>query len=364
MTAVHATVVIPGALVPAELAAELARGARAPALAEALSRARVDPAERLASSAGEAPHWLWLWRAFSARAGLTAEPVTAPYAWQALNAGTAMYAQGEGPLWLAPPVHFAVERDHLRVQRLDVALAAPHAQALASEADAVLREAGARLLLLDATHWFVRFDVAWRLTTRSLDAAVGRAVLEAWVGGADAARWRRVHNEIQMRWHAHPANAAREAAGQLPANALWLHGGGAWQALPPAPFQLLLTDTAVLRGWMLAAGVAPAALRTASASGAQAPARAAGGGQPHALALWTDLQDAASVGDWPAWHAGLARIDRALERLRRGSPAADRIDLILTGREHVRRVRLRPSDRWWIWRRHPLGALLAEPATA
>jgi hypothetical protein len=360
IAAVHATVVIAGALVPAELAAELVRDVPAAALAEALRRACTGPAERLDTDAGEAAHWQWLWRAFN---GVASTPVTAPYAWRALNPDS-LAAAGDSPLWFAEPVHFALQRDDLSVQRLADPLSPEHAQALAAEADAALREAGGRLLLLDAARWFIRFDAEWELTARSLDAAVGRSPLQAWPRGNDAARWRRVHNEIQMRWHEHPVNAAREAAGQRTANALWLHGGGRWQTLPPAPFDRLLADDPVLRGWMLASGLAPASLAGGLDPSAGVPDRAARRSHPRALALWLDLHDAACSNDWAAWRKHLGTLDAAFARLRDGGPPrAERIDLILSGREHVRHVRIRPSDRWRLWRRNALAGLLAEPET-
>ena len=50
--------------------------------------------------------------------------------------------------------------------------------------------------------------------------------------GADTREWLRLTTEIQMWLHNHPHNAKREAAGQPPANGLWL-----WNAPTPQPFQ-------------------------------------------------------------------------------------------------------------------------------
>jgi len=41
-----------------------------------------------------------------------------------------------------------------------------------------------------------------------------------------AKKWRQLQNEIQMIWHDHPVNEARQAKGQLSINSVWLYGIG------------------------------------------------------------------------------------------------------------------------------------------
>ena len=41
-----------------------------------------------------------------------------------------------------------------------------------------------------------------------------------------ANKWRQLQNEIQMIWHDHPVNEARQARGQLSINSVWLYGIG------------------------------------------------------------------------------------------------------------------------------------------
>jgi hypothetical protein len=64
------------------------------------------------------------------------------------------------------------------------------------------------------------------IETVPLSQAAGRNVRGLLPKGAEAARWHRVFNEIQMLLFAHPVNEAREARGELPVNSLWLWGGG------------------------------------------------------------------------------------------------------------------------------------------
>jgi hypothetical protein len=50
--------------------------------------------------------------------------------------------------------------------------------------------------------------------------------LTDWVPTGDQARaFRKLQNEVQVSWYTHPVNAAREARGQAPVNAIWPWGG-------------------------------------------------------------------------------------------------------------------------------------------
>jgi hypothetical protein len=74
--------------------------------------------------------------------------------------------------------------------------------------------------------WLAHLAVAPEIETWSLDRARAGALADALPRGVDAPQWRRWQDEIQMLLHNHPVNAAREAAGAAPANAVWFWGGG------------------------------------------------------------------------------------------------------------------------------------------
>ncbi len=57
--------------------------------------------------------------------------------------------------------------------------------------------------------WFLLSDHDWEIDARPL-SAVNETVVEL-PTGRDALVWNRLHNEIQMAWHAHEVNAQREA---------------------------------------------------------------------------------------------------------------------------------------------------------
>ena len=69
------------------------------------------------------------------------------------------------------------------------------------------------------------------LVTPALDTAAGRPLRELLPQGADAPRWRRWQNEIQMLLHAHPVNQARASRGRAAATSVWFWGGGRASAM-------------------------------------------------------------------------------------------------------------------------------------
>lgn len=337
------TIVLPGALVPAPWAPDVLAQARAPRLAQRLRRA-LPAADAPNSADSELPHVAALWRAF----GGTGEAVTAPYAWQACT--------GQAPepglvLWHCNPVHFQFARDDLLVTPLAAheALAADEAATLGALAEAAVREHDARLLRPAPMDWWLVPDAPWSIESRSLAVARGASVRAQWPRGRDAARWRRLLTDVQMRWHEHPVNLAREARGLPAVNALWLHGGGAWHPLPRLPFDALLDDDLALRGWMLASGCAPHALHGPDA---RPTVR-------RALALVGDLLAAQQLGAWGAWLERLAALDARLDGLLAHALAqAGAVELWLCGAQRIRRLTLRAGDPWRLWRSQTLAQLL------
>ena len=340
------TVVVPGALLPAPIAADVIGEATAPALARLARHARAcAPAAGAAS--GGAAHWSWLWRRFG---GGDDAPVTAPYAWRALGAGAAAIAAGT--LWQAEPLHFDCGRDHLLALPLAAAdaLADHEAAALAAAAQDCARAAGAQLQVIGG-HWFLRCERPMRLQTVAPEAVYG-APIRALAAGADGARCTRLLNEIQIAWHDHAVNRERRARGLREVNALWLHGGGAPRALPDCGLRQVASGAPALRGWALAAGVPAAGVR------ADAELDAAG----DALVLWPHLLVPASVDGWQEWRQRLAEFDAWLGPLveRAFEHGAD-VELLLAGRSATRALRCARGDRWFTWRRASLAAALAEP---
>lgn len=138
-------------------------------------------------------------------------------------------APGGGAQWLLEPVHFHLSRDHMALLHGALAsLNSEDAKTLATAILPTLADAGFDCRVLAADSWLLRerpgVSSEWRITASGSEAAWGRNIA-AWLPeGPDAARWRRVLNEIQMTWFEHPVNETRAARGELPANSVWLGG--------------------------------------------------------------------------------------------------------------------------------------------
>lgn len=127
-------------------------------------------------------------------------------------------APGDAVWARADPVHMRVMRDRVVLAPADsLALRLEEAAALCQ---AVNRHfAGAiELRALGPARWCARLDREIELGDEPALAAAGH---EATPGAADA-----LLTEIQMLFHAHPVNEAREARGEPPVNSVWLWGAG------------------------------------------------------------------------------------------------------------------------------------------
>lgn len=328
----HLTLLLSGALLPAELAGELAGALHAPVLSRWLQRATPLADRPITGSTGDAA---WMAAEVFGVKDATVAP-TAPYAWAALTGD----ASGSATIWHADPIHVAIGRESLIVQTLaDAPPRDAEADVLIAAANECLAGTGAELRC-NGSNWFLQAATHWPLQPPPLDAVLGAAfTLPTEAGGAQ--RWSRLHNAIQMSWHRHAVNEQREAGGEPPINALWLHGGGRWAPLPALRWPRVISDRGELRGAAQAAGATVAS--PSDTWSAQALVDL-----PHAL-------PAARVGDWPAWLAAMAALDRDLARV----PAAQPLELVLTARDRVRSWRVQPADRLRFWRRNEVAAALS-----
>gem|GEM_PF-787968 len=103
--------------------------------------------------------------------------------------------------------------------------------ALAAAANALLAADGIAFVRGRSGRWYLEGLAAAGLDTAPAHFLARREIGEHWPASAEAAPWRRLMAEIEMLWHAHPVNEAREARGAPPVNGVWFWGGA---APPPA----------------------------------------------------------------------------------------------------------------------------------
>lgn len=322
----HLDILLPFALPPAELAADLCKALRTPALASLVARSRVEhvlPQEETAEGFHRAlPHERWLEQAFRGKDApeRNSSPPIAPALMRSLG-----NEPDTGHWFVVQPVHIHIARDHLVLtDTRKLMLPEQEARALFDIAAPLFDDYGKTLLYGDAGIWFVRADDWCALHTSTPDAASGHNI-DIWMPRGPTERdWRKVQNEVQMHWFNHAINEAREARGLKPVNSLWLWGGASADALLTSHY----TNTFNLSDWIKSFGtVAPA--RTTSATAQEVIAAKPQRG----LVVLDTLLEPALSNDWSLWLDGMHALEEhwfapLLEALRSG--AIDHLSLIAT----------------------------------
>lgn len=206
-----------------------------------------------------------------------------------------------GDWFIVQPVHLHIARDHLVLTDLrQLNLDDDEARALFAAAEPSFTEAGMELRYGDARTWFVRRDDWQDMQTATPEAATGHNI-DIWMPqGAQARAWRKVQNEVQMEWHVHAVNAAREERGAKPVNSLWLWGRAQASAALPQPRHAVAFN---LAGW----AEALAHRCTLHATGVTAKDAIDAPGET--LTVCDDLVEAALAQDWSEWLARMQTLE-------------------------------------------------------
>lgn len=310
MPAMH--IVIPAALPPHPYAGELAKHLpqRAPGFVELLTRGRASLEAFDPVAAGCTAFEAWQLK----QAGyVIEEPLPLGAGLGPLLAGAAGRASGstqDASVWLADLVHLALGTDHASLITADaLAPTLKETQSLLDALAPVWADSGFTATLIDAKRLRLRLPAGLAPATASPNTVAGQPLRAWWATDPASRPWRRLVNEIQMVWHDHPVNIARESRGQLPINGLWLYGGA--------------------RPW-------------------QPPQAAAPGHRP---AVLDALAASASMGDWSAWLDAIATLEastfRPLLAGRTGAPVA--LTLTLMGEHRVANIAIAPRSPWLRW---------------
>ncbi len=311
------TLVLPFALPIPEFAPDLVRALDAPALAALLTRTSSHARVPANDAVRALPHEQWLAQALGLQEG--GRPALAAAAMRACG------LQPDAGTWfIVNPVHIEIARTHLMMgDPAHVRLNEPESRALFETALPFFGEAGHVLLYGDARTWFMRADDWADLDTATPDAALGMDLTDWMPIGARAAAFRRLQNDVQILWHTHPVNAARETRRQPPVNAFWAWGAADAARLRPANAPQLIA---------VEAGGAIAALADT---------------RPDGLPGFAEKRDADTIvycgsaapyavgADWGGWIAQLQQLEAGL--------FAPILDALMKGR--VRKVSLVLSHR-------------------
>jgi hypothetical protein len=203
-----------------------------PALAMLIGRGKAAAHRNFDDFSRTLPHETWLAERFSLAGGVPTDNSPAVAAAAMLSLGLEADA---GYWFVLQPVHIHIARNHLVLTDVrQLALSDMESRLLFEEALPLFREAGLEARYGAPHLWFLRADAWSGLHTATPDAAGGHNI-DIWMPKGEGERaWRKVQNEIQMQWHTHGVNAARETSGKRLVNSLWLWGGAPAASTKPA----------------------------------------------------------------------------------------------------------------------------------
>lgn len=204
--------------------------------------------------------------------------------------------------WLmrADPVHLRADQSCLRLfDSHSFTITREEADALVAAFNAHYRDTGWELTAPLPQRWYLSLPQPPSLLTLSPDRVAGQDIDPCLPCGADAARWHALLNEIQMLFHIHPVNAAREQRGAPPINSIWPWGGG------HLPGQLQPRVTRLLADHPLATGLASHTAISRDAMPAAVAELLAGTGDGCTLLVDDRLEWPMHYGDIEAWLEGL-----------------------------------------------------------
>jgi hypothetical protein len=210
--------IIPGLLWPSKALHNTAYDLDLPALSWLLGRARL-------SWYAPQPVENFLCNTFGIDIGEVAEPPAA-----ALR----LLGEGDDPgtaIWLcADPVHLHIEQGRMSLSGETPPATSEEMQQIVAALAPYLAELGEFCSAADGKsgHGYLRLKEMPQLATIPPSSSVVQSKLLA--QGADATRWRRIGNELQMLLHTLPLNTQRERDGRPALNSLWFWGAG---VLPP-----------------------------------------------------------------------------------------------------------------------------------
>ncbi|MEO8631694.1 MAG: hypothetical protein ABI612_26905 [Betaproteobacteria bacterium] len=244
--------------------------------------------------------------------------------------------------WLrADPVHLRAERDALVLADARLFDVTPQAaQAFVASLNNHFNADGLQFFALTPNRWYVTAEPAPDLQTQSLNAAAGRNVDQFLPTGRDGLTWHRTFNEIQMLFHEHAVNQAREGSAELPINSVWLWGGGVLPAIGSS-FAGVWATNPIARGSAIASSTPLEAVPNHASAWLQSA-------KPGDHLLMLD--DAADAGATRA--AELQRLDALwltplLDAVSRGQ--LDRLALHIADEAQTLRFTLNAGDRWKFW---------------
>jgi hypothetical protein len=155
-----------------------------------------------------------------------------------------------------------------------------------------LQEDGLKLCVGEDQQCYVISDSMWNITTSSVRQVEGRNVDLMMPKGADALRFKKLLNELQMLLHQWPENQQRELEGKVTVSSPWVSFVSQAEAIQPVGFQQLSAP--------------PLWIQQLQHQSSQ--------NNEHQLSVFTDFMDAEAQSDAEAWWLAAQRFSTWLSQ--------------------------------------------------
>ena len=253
----------------------------------------------------------------------------------------------EGGWWLrADPVHLRADMRTVFLTDARMLVIEPdEAQALVAAFNQTFAEDGLRLMAPSRNRWYLRLPADPGIKTCPLFDAIGRDINPLLPQGPAGRRWHILLTEVQMLFHRHPVNQAREARGRPLINSVWFWGGGACPLRARSPAAGLYANDPLTRGLARLGGAAVSPKPEHAEDWKDAAA------EPDSLVVLEATRYDLVDGDVESWTDHVAALERdwfapLRQWLRTGQISA--LDLYPgNGRSYA----LTGAARWRFWRR-------------
>jgi hypothetical protein len=209
-----------------------------------------------------------------------------------------------GYIMRVDPVHLRADQSSLRLfDSRTFSIEPGEARELAAAFNDLYRDRGWHLEVTAPTRWYLALPEPPVLETWSPTECAGRDINELLPRGEHGREWHALLNEVQMLFHSHPVNVAREQRGDPVINSIWPWGGGVMPDVAETFVAHVITDHPLLMGLAQLAGIPRRDLP------ADAAELAGGFVDANNLVVIDTLAAACHYADAEAWATGLQQLE-------------------------------------------------------
>lgn len=250
----------------------------------------------------------------------------------------------------ADPVHLRVQRDQIILaDSATLSISQKEADELVHALNRHFESDGMLFYALRPDRWYLRLTTPPHIQTHPLPDVAGKNINDYLPFGLDGMRWHTLFNEMQMLFHSHPINEAREMRGEMPINSVWIWGGGTLPDVSQKPYGRIWANDALAQALAFVSQTPFECLpETATALLGQ------GSASEDSFILLDSLRGAGQYGDVYGWQEGLSKLEQdwftpLLQAL--GQRKLTTLTIHAAYINQIQSYTITPRDLWKIWRR-------------